>query len=304
MKMTMRLKVMALLLNLLGAPALLRATTPKGSITIDRISEIKYPTDQAWSPDGKTIAFLWDWAGKQDIFTVQAGSPPVALTDFPVSPDTLRSDITRFEWVSAEQVLLVKDGTLWSVNTMSRTPRRLPGFEGVAVFTMLHDKREILYVQKGQIWINTLDGKNGRQLTHLAADQRGDDGLGVGHAGRPVDDVQHQRISHVLDVGAQDAGGDVDVAVRPGVHADLRHQHEENDEAHDDVDERRHVDAAFSNRGHALASHGLLSLVTTERPGRGWAEPAFAATAAMAPAPAAAWRRGASRPRPVGPRPA
>jgi dienelactone hydrolase len=171
MKLLRLLMVSTTAVVLLGVPALLHATEPKGSITIDRISEIKYPTDQAWSPDGKTVAFLWDAAGKQDIYTVQGGSAPVALTDFPVSPDTLRSDLTRFEWVSADQVLFVKDGTLWTVSTATRKPMRLPGFEGVAVFAMLHDKKQIVYVQKGQIWVNTLDGKTARQLTHLTADQ-------------------------------------------------------------------------------------------------------------------------------------
>jgi hypothetical protein len=42
------------------------ADAPRGSITIDRISRIKYPSAPAWSPDGKTIAFLWDAWGKQD----------------------------------------------------------------------------------------------------------------------------------------------------------------------------------------------------------------------------------------------
>ena len=172
MKMPMIVKVSALTLTLMAFSILLRATEPKGSITIDRISEIKYPTDHAWSPDNKTIAFLWDAAGKQDIYTVQVGSPPIALTDFPVSPDTLRSDIGHFEWVTAEQVLFTKDGTLWTVSTMTRRPMRLPGFEGVSVFTMLHDRKQILYVQKGQIFINTLDGKSSRQLTHLAPDLR------------------------------------------------------------------------------------------------------------------------------------
>jgi dienelactone hydrolase len=166
------LKLLALTLILMGSPQMLHGAAPKGSITIDRISEIKYPTEQTWSPDNKTIAFLWDAAGKQDIFTVQAGSPPVAVTDFPVNPNTLRSDIGHFEWVTADQIVFTKEGALWIVSTVSRKPTRLPGFEGVAVFTMLHDKKQILYVQKGQIFVNTLDGKTPRELTHLAPELR------------------------------------------------------------------------------------------------------------------------------------
>src|ERR1700677_2109666 len=105
MKLLRLLMVSTIVFVLLGSRVLLYATTPRGSITIDRISEIKYPTDQAWSPDNKTIAFLWDAAGKQDIYTVRHGSPPIALTDFPVSPDTLRSDVGHFEWVTADQIV-------------------------------------------------------------------------------------------------------------------------------------------------------------------------------------------------------
>lgn len=60
---------------------------PKGSITIDGIADIKYPTEQTWSPDSKTVAFLWDAAGKQDLYIARPGEQPVALTDFPMNPD-------------------------------------------------------------------------------------------------------------------------------------------------------------------------------------------------------------------------
>ena len=167
MRRNVSLVTLTLMFLSLSVSVQMDASAPKGSITIDRISEIKYPTDNEWSPDNKTVAFLWDWAGKQDIYTVQAGSPPVALTDFPVSPDTLRSDIGHFEWASATKVIFVKDGSLYSVDTATRTPKRMTGFEGVSVFTLLHDTSQILYVLKGQIWVNTLDGKWGKQLTQL-----------------------------------------------------------------------------------------------------------------------------------------
>jgi Tol biopolymer transport system component len=156
--------------TMIGVPA--SAAKPKGSLTIDRIAEIKYPTAQAWSPDNRTIAFLWDAAGKQDIYTVQTGSPPIALTDFAVNPDTLRSDIAAFAWASADQVIFVRDGSLWTVSTATRKPTRMPGFEGVSDFCLLHDHKQILYSQKGQVWVNTLDAKTGRQLTHLTGDMR------------------------------------------------------------------------------------------------------------------------------------
>jgi Tol biopolymer transport system component/dienelactone hydrolase len=155
-----------------GMSAIGFASTPKGSLTIDRVSGIKYPTDQAWSPDSKTIAFLWDAAGKQDIFTVQPGSAPVALTDFPVAPETLRSDVGHFEWLDATRVVFAKDGQLWMVSTETRKPVRLSGFEGVGVFALAHDRRQIAFVKKGQVWIGSLDGKMVRQLSHIADDYR------------------------------------------------------------------------------------------------------------------------------------
>src|ERR1700689_1290353 len=108
---------------------LIAAGPPPGSITIDRIADIKYPSEHAWSPDGKTIAFLWDAAGKQDLFMVKSGGTPIALTDFPVDPDLLVSDIGHFEWASPEEVIFSKGGQLWVVSTSSSKPIPLAGFQ-------------------------------------------------------------------------------------------------------------------------------------------------------------------------------
>src|SRR5580692_4947763 len=105
-----RMRNMALRLTLLLSLSLLPGTrvtaqvAPKGSITIDRIADIKYPTEQEWSPDSKNVAFLWDAAGKQDLYLAQPGGAPIALTDFPVDPDILTSNITHFEWATNDEI--------------------------------------------------------------------------------------------------------------------------------------------------------------------------------------------------------
>ena len=90
------------------------AQSPAGPISIDLVSAIRYPTDPVWSPDGGRVAFLWDAAGKQDLYVATPGQPPIPVTDFPVDPNTLESDISRFAWATSDRLLFGKDGELWS----------------------------------------------------------------------------------------------------------------------------------------------------------------------------------------------
>ena len=71
------------------------------------------------------LAFLWDAAGKQDLFVVTPGQKPIALTDFPVDPEMLQSDIASIAWASPNEILFAKDGQLWTVSPASPKPARV-----------------------------------------------------------------------------------------------------------------------------------------------------------------------------------
>lgn len=140
---------------------------PLGSITIDRIAAIKYPSDPRWSPDNKTVAFLWDAAGNQQLFIVRAGQQPVAVTKFPVDPGLLTSDIGHFEWSAPDQIIVARGGQLWLVRTSQGDPEPMPGFQGVSSFSLSPDRKEIAFVQKGDVWVGSLSAGTRRRLTHM-----------------------------------------------------------------------------------------------------------------------------------------
>ena len=154
------------------SPQLRAQEGPRGSITIDRIAEIKYPTDQLWSPDNKSVAFLWDAAGKQDLYVSQGSGAPIALTDFPVDPEIYTSNIGHFEWATASQIIFSKDGSLWTVDTSTRKPVRVPGFQGVANFSLSNDRAQIAFIKGGEVWVASVAGKTQRQLTRITDGSR------------------------------------------------------------------------------------------------------------------------------------
>ena len=172
--MVKRLVACAVILMSVGLGA--SAQTPRGSITIERISEIKYPSNPSWSPDGKMVAFLWDSWGKQDLFVTTPGQEPVALTDFAVDPDLLVSDIGDVDWVSPNEILFSKDDQLWTVSPSSPKPTRYPGLADAGNFTLSPDRTQIAFVGQGDIWYASLEARTRRQVTVLP------EGLRAGNA--------------------------------------------------------------------------------------------------------------------------
>jgi dipeptidyl aminopeptidase/acylaminoacyl peptidase len=159
----------AMVLALFLVPAA-ATDNPRGSLTIDRISRVKYPSAPAWSPDGTKVAFLWDSWGTQDLFVVAPGQPPLQLTDFPLDPDIRTSDINSFTWLSPNEILFSRDGGLWSVApTAGARPARVGGGLGDAGnFTLSRDKKLIAFTRGGQLWAASLQDKTQRPVTGLA----------------------------------------------------------------------------------------------------------------------------------------
>lgn len=161
---------------------------PAGGITVDLIAQIRYPTRPAWSPDGRRVAFLWDAAGKQDLYVAVPGDEPVQLTDFPVDPHTLTSDISGFAWASDGEILFGKDGQLWSVwvpdtnvTTASRSgdgsvqiprppadPSRVSELPDAGNFALSNDRTVMAFTRDGDLWTASVQARTERRLTYLS----------------------------------------------------------------------------------------------------------------------------------------
>ncbi len=111
----MRLAVFVMAACTLAAgcgPSRAAGTPAAAGLTIDLLTEIRHPSQPAWSPDGRRIAFVWDLGGVQNLYVadLQATGAPSPLTSYTDGP------ISDVSWTRDGRALLfVRGGDLWQI---------------------------------------------------------------------------------------------------------------------------------------------------------------------------------------------
>src|SRR5215472_533793 len=109
-----------------GAMAIIaHAAPPVGSqtanLTIEKLIDIKHPSNPVWSPDGRHVAFIWDRAGISNLYVADASgqsTQPSALTHI------IEGSVSSAFWSHDGTVLYFPhQADLWQVSASGGEPR-------------------------------------------------------------------------------------------------------------------------------------------------------------------------------------
>jgi dipeptidyl aminopeptidase/acylaminoacyl peptidase len=124
-------------------------------LTIDDLIDIKHPSGPVWSPDGRTIAFVWDRAGVSNIYlsNLDGRAQPTAATSY--SEGRIRS---VFFSDDGQTLYFARNGDLWRVGATGGEPRpALNTSLNEGDFAPSPDRTRIALVRK-------IDGAQGKDL--------------------------------------------------------------------------------------------------------------------------------------------
>ena len=148
-------------------------TGTTAGLTIEKLLEIKHPSDPVWSPDGRHVAFVWDLGGVSNLYVAdasRAGVAPVARTSFP------QGQVSGAFWSrSGGELYFLHEGGLWEVSEGGGSAH--PAWPNAARATDIvpsPDGARVAFVRAGSsgsdLYVATLEG--GAE-THLVHDEHG-----------------------------------------------------------------------------------------------------------------------------------
>lgn len=128
----------------------------RGELTIEKLIDIRHPSGAMWSPDGRSVVFVWDRAGLSKVFVVpgDASTAPRELTE-------AGSSLAGAFFSSDGRSLLVpRNGDLWRVPLDGRPASAVwttPAPETSIVPSP--DRQKVAFVRSGhELWVRSLDG--------------------------------------------------------------------------------------------------------------------------------------------------
>ncbi len=148
-------------------PGLAQAPAPRASLTIDGILASPSvfgtsPSQPAWSPDSRHLAFLWNDAGhpQREIWvTDAAGAAPRRLTRATDTGPQPARGIGAMVWMpDGESLAYLQGGDLWRISLHADAPERLSVDGGdKSALAVSPDGRYLSFLRSGDLWLYHAD---------------------------------------------------------------------------------------------------------------------------------------------------
>ena len=124
-------------------------------LTLNDVLDVKHLGEYAWSPDSKTLAFLWSEIGKSDLWLVDVATGDKCKL-------TTSGEVTEFAWHPQERRLaMVQEGNVWEIDVEGKEPnfKELTRTRGTAHSLRYSPPGDILaYFRDGTLWFHYQDG--------------------------------------------------------------------------------------------------------------------------------------------------